>query len=123
MDSPLARVSDIISEIETRLEDNSMSLTHLRGCIHRLQASRRQVLRLFQRSHNSSLYELSVCIGVICECLEIHPMATTGFPTIHPPREYTGEARQAINNCFETWCFTHYVLVFFVPPLSNQTQF
>ncbi len=88
MDSPLA---DTISEIEHRLEDNSMSATHLRSCIDRLQAGRSQVLRLFRQTNNNSLYDLSVCIGDICECLENEATAT-GFPTLNlPPREYTGE--------------------------------
>ena len=66
-----------------------MSVTHLRRCI---EAGRSQVLRLFRQTRNSSLYELSVCIGDICECLENYPTAATGFPGINlPPREYTGE--------------------------------
>ncbi len=98
MDSPLARVSDIISEIEHRIEDNSMSVTHLRRCIEHLQAGRSQVLRLFRQTRNSSLYELSVCIGDICECLENYPTAATGFPGINlPPREYTGEVLLALH--------------------------
>ena len=93
MDTALLRtVSDIISQIEHRIQDNSLSVEHARNYILRLNAAKRQLFRIFLHTNAQTINDFIVCIENVCSALEDMntDAARTHGSGMNLDREYTG---------------------------------